>query len=550
MGDANSEQSDQLSRWTQWDEKQLWIITALTAAAYFLFSVMSDGFYQHDEAGHFISMRNFWYEPNSILGNWAKPGFKLLYAIPALLGRHAVTATNVIIAAMTAQLVYRIAADRKFQFPAIAFFLMALQPLWIQLAHRNYSEIISAFLLILVVFLHYRNKYWLAAAVLSYITLIRQEVYILLVLYAIFLLYRKQWIPFLLLGLFPIVNNVWGWMATGDPIYLITNTLKTGGTYQDAYPRQGFWHYFRMSIVIFGPVVIPLVVYNILLNVRRKIAFLWPVWAPLLVIFSVHALFNLKAFMIGASTGGNLRYMLMISPMMALLAAQGISFQLKSISKELLVSGGLALMLVVVGAFMTYDHNFVKLTNQRDWWPLILALGTVIMILFVNNNTYRLILTLALLLITLPVALKPFKLTSEDLIMKRVAEWAEQTNAMQRPILSQHILLQYYLETPRGAFPKGNETVIFENVKEAPVGTLIFWDSHYSYRPNLRETSLPPSYFMENSSAFRPVEQFVNQNRSFGVLVFEKIAGEVPQPPSPEEVQRRRMQQRRQQQGN
>ena len=46
-------------------------LTVALAVVYFVLSRLSDGFYQHDEVAHFISMRQFWHDPNVALGNWA-----------------------------------------------------------------------------------------------------------------------------------------------------------------------------------------------------------------------------------------------------------------------------------------------------------------------------------------------------------------------------------------------------------------------------------------------------------------------------------------------
>ena len=37
-------------------------LLVLTALVYYLYSRISDGFYQHDEVAHFINKREFWHE--------------------------------------------------------------------------------------------------------------------------------------------------------------------------------------------------------------------------------------------------------------------------------------------------------------------------------------------------------------------------------------------------------------------------------------------------------------------------------------------------------
>lgn len=77
------------------------ILTLIAACLYFAFSFVSEGFYQQDEAVHYVSMKRFWFNPNRILSNWEKPGFKLIYALPSLLGVYFVTFFNCLLAAFS-----------------------------------------------------------------------------------------------------------------------------------------------------------------------------------------------------------------------------------------------------------------------------------------------------------------------------------------------------------------------------------------------------------------------------------------------------------------
>jgi len=520
---AKQKKSGELVPFARLSTVQLWIVGIICVAGYFLYSFLSDGFYQHDEAAHFLSMRRFWDDPNSILGNWAKPGFKLIYILPALLGHNAVTLFNAAIAGLTVIFSYRIAEELEFKIPSLTIPLVALQPFWIQLAFRNYSEIISACLLTAAILLHLRKYYIPAALLLSYLTMIRQEFYVFVLLYGIYLLVRKQWIPFLLLGLGPIIYNVWGWLATGDYLYLINNVISTSERYSSAYPRQGFQHYFVMSIVIFGPIVVGGLVYTFTLWMRKHTKPLWIIGIPFGVYFLIHAVFNLQAIEIGAATGGNLRYMLVITPLAGILANQSLE-QLNWLKNDNFVKIVMAVFVAVVALFMSYEHNNIIFTDQRNWIPLILVSVLVAVIWIVNKRKILLYTVASLALVSAFLQVKPMPISAEDAMVKKVAAWMEDTNALQRPILSNHTLLNYYLNRTRAEYPKGNTKITRKSVREAPVGTIIVWDSHYSYRPNLREGTLSYKYFTERENYFKPIRNFMTSNRRFGVLIFEKIA--------------------------
>ena len=64
----------------------LLLVIANTALLYIL-SLYNDGFYQGEEANHYINMKSFWNDPSIIMGSSNKPGFKILFVIPALFGQ-------------------------------------------------------------------------------------------------------------------------------------------------------------------------------------------------------------------------------------------------------------------------------------------------------------------------------------------------------------------------------------------------------------------------------------------------------------------------------
>ena len=88
----------------------------------------------------------------------------------------------------------------------------------------------------------------------------------------------------------------------------------------------------------------------------------------------------------------------------------------------------------------------------------------------------------------------------------------------------QHTLFYYFTGKVSQEFKNGNGTLITqETIAEAKPGTVIFWDSHYSYRPNLRPTSVPYTYFTERPNEFKVLGQFISPDQRFGVFVFEKL---------------------------
>ncbi|WP_448518631.1 glycosyltransferase family 87 protein [Rhodoflexus sp.] len=515
-----------------WNKQQLWIATTLLAFIYFAYSFSANGFYQQDEAAHFLSMRGFWFSPHSILSNWAKPGYKLIYALPALAGATFVTFFNCTVAALTAFMAYRIAEQLGSKIPALAFVALALQPLWFNLAFRNYSEIITALLLTLSVWMHLRQQWIFAALALSYAAFIRQELYPFVGLYFLWLGYRKQWIAALLLGTFPLLQNVWGWAVSGDPLYLINQILKSSGEIGGAYPRKGFNHYFLMSITIYGaPVVLAALVYltMTIASVRGNMDNLFKkpdvvVWLVFVLYFLMYSVFNWQAVEIGPSGGGNLRYLLVISPLGAVMTAFAVEWWEEFQPKNLLLyaMGGLA---VLVALFMSYEHNYVVFTEERDWRPFVLVMLGILILLFPLKKEQKWMAFSGLILLSALVTVRPIKLSGEDAACQRLAAWYsnyEQSNGEPPALYLHHDMFYYYLGRTRYEFNTRPQFITDENVKAAPKGSLIIWDSHYSYRPELRKESLTYDYFTSKPDQYEIVHEVISDDQTFGALVFRK----------------------------
>ena len=90
--------------------------------------------------------------------------------------------------------------------------------------------------------------------------------------------------------------------------------------------------------------------------------------------------------------------------------------------------------------------------------------------------------------------------------------------------MMQHTLFYYFTGKVQQDFENGNETLIIEEtITAAKPGTIIFWDSHYSFRPNLRPTSVNYDYFTNKPNEYKVLGQFLSTDKRFGVFVFQKL---------------------------
>jgi hypothetical protein len=507
------------------DKKQdlsLLLATLLLTGLYFLYSLSSSGFYQQDEANHYLSMLRFWYDPNAIMGNWAKPGYKILYVLTALAGQKMVVLQNCAFAAFSCFFAFRTARNLGAGNPWIAFLLLASQPLWISLSFRNYSEFPAAFLLILGFYFFTQNRMWAAAILAGWICTIRQEFYPIAALLGLFLLWKKFWYPAFLIALFPLLQNLAGYVLYGDPLYLFNQILGTSDTLKDAYARMGFDHYFLTSAVVFGPVALTFFVVFIGQLIVKKSIQQPAILVAALGFFLINCLFNLEAYHIGPATGGNLRYMCIISPLIAVCGALALD-QVRQMEGKMKLVYVLLPYLVLVGMFMTYKHNFLKLTEESDSVPLVGAMFASALVFLPLSAGIQTAVVAAFCAFMAIVNVKAIKLSEEDKVCKQVAEWykANEASWKGKPLYNTHIMFYYFLGKVEKQFqPEPIVIADTATMEKAPAGSLVLWENHYGFRPNYKR-GVPYEYFVQ-SGQYETLQIFQAAEGGFAYVLFEK----------------------------
>jgi hypothetical protein len=533
------------------DKKALWL-TLVMFGVYVGYSFFSKGLYQHDEIGHYLGMREFWTNPNVVLGNSAKTGYKLVYVIPALLGNKFLVFFNSAIAAFTCYLVYKIAQALGSKFALLAFFMMALQPYWIQLSFRNYADTFSGFVLAATLFFHFRKNYVTASLLLSFAGIVRQEFLLLIPIYGVWHALNKRWICFFLLGVFPLFNNIWGFLAYGEPFYLLTSSAKTAAKYADEYPRQGFDHYFKMGIIIWGAAQSFLLVLFLFQFISKKtngfkqdefakeypqtkekansILFLS---VPFLIYFFIHCIFNWESLKLGTATGGNLRYMTAIAPVVALLGVYALD-QFKYIHKKTFIWIGIIVYLLSIILFMSWHHNNIRLQTEvnkqtgeepiHDYLPFLFSMASVICLFMIPKQKTLIVAFTVIALLFDVLAVRPFKQTPEDLTMEKITNSliAKQYTKQNRVIFVNHILFKYFYDKKEHDIYKNQRFIDSLTLETVPVGSIMVWESHYGYRPKLNPNAVTANYFARRPQQYTLLQNNISSDNRFQVVVFEK----------------------------
>lgn len=513
----------------------LFLITISLAIIYFVFSRFSNGFYMHDEVANFLDMQSFWSDPMSLFGAAAKTGYKLFYVLPALGGYTFLHFFNSLVAAFTVFFSYKILDKLGYKKPILIFFLLGIQPLWFMLSFRNYAEMLVAFLLVFGAYQHFNKKYILAALTISFVAFSRTELHVVSGLYFIWLIFNKRWFPALLTGTFTIINLFVNFAISGDILHLLKETKAYSDSIKGAYPRQGFDHFFIMSSVIFGSVNVLLFFNYLGVCFFKKIKPNWIILIPSITIFILNCLFN-ALFVDFGPGGGSLRYLLTIAPFVSIIGIISI-FEVSTMSKKYMLLIFLVPILIGIGVFQTFEHNFIKFTEVKNWTPLLFAVvASFLLLLPLKLKHYFIAFSLLSVFVAFSIV-DTRKIQPEEQIVKKAAKWyVDQIKQSKNPqntnpvlftensrLALEHALFYFYSGKNRGNFINKPVGLTKESTDSLKKGDLVIWESHYGYRPELRPSSQNYEYY-EKDPRFQKIQYYQSSDNRFTIVFFLKTS--------------------------
>lgn len=503
--------------------KYYWLIIPILTAVYFIYSRYSTGFYQDDEVAHFINARDFWSDPFIIMSNWGKPGWKILEVLPSLLGYDYVTLFNSILTAVTAYCTILLAKELKLKNSILAGILFAFQPHLLQLAFRSYAEVYTGLLLVLCLLFYFKEQYILSALLCGLAFTVRQESALLCVILAVFMVMNKKYIPILFIGVFPLILNLIGFMKTGDPVWAWTE-MQNLSEFNLGIDRS-FFHYFQVYIYIAGPVVFTLFIVGLIypFTLKDKKDFFN---RELIVYLFFFVVLLFQCYLVAKGTNpGSWRYLLQVSPFASLIALIGFNEALKLKTNKYVIPAlvGTAIMILL---FLSKETTGLVVGDKAEYSKLaavILLIGAVIVFVRLSKTIQfkQVLLLTAILVIGYTFySEKPKQQGPENISVSQIADWYRKNTDKSKPVLYNHSLVLFYGDV-YGEQKKNFKMLNLKSLEEAPKGTIIIWDSHYSYRPEYKnDTKLE---FLQNNTNYKLLNQFVSSDKRFGAFIFEKL---------------------------
>jgi hypothetical protein len=221
----------------------------------------SKGFLEADACTHYMFARHALSQPEHLTNVWGRPICTGLYAIPAAIGRvFGVRVMSCLLAVACGVIGYRIAKGQGYRMPALAAILLFAQPFFFLHSFSELTEIPFA-LVATAAFWAYQRKQWLVMTILVSITPMgRPEGFGLMVMGAVALVCHGRWYYLFLMPLPMVLWSYLGWLSWPPPrdmawyMWLIKNWPWSA---KSAYGSGPWYHFVGMLPVLVSPIVFP-----------------------------------------------------------------------------------------------------------------------------------------------------------------------------------------------------------------------------------------------------------------------------------------------------
>jgi len=471
--------------------KYLAPLLAISAIAFFtLMAGRSEGtYYGGDSYWHYYFSKYAFQFPVFYLDHWAKPFFTLVSSPFSQFGYKGIIFFNILCGTAAGYMAFLTAKKNAFRYPEMALVFILFTPIFMKMMFTGMTEIFFTFLLTAGFYFLIDKKYVLSAVLLSFLPYVRNEGIIFLFLFSLFFIYKRKFIPVLVLATGTIIYSFAGGIYFRDILWLIHKSpYQLSG---DVYGHGELSFYYKALTLCLGDFLKILVYIGLIITLVSLINFfrkrqmllknqaqnmIFVILVPVLY-FSFQSIIWWKGWM---SVLGDYRFLTAIVPFTSIIALFG----------------------------------FEKICG----WLKVRAIAV-----------YGLIVVVSVLVIyqTLLANPLPVPLMDENIVVRYTVDWIKRNRYNQSVIY----YFNPYIPLALDASPFNNQK-LREGIKNpetiektVPPGSILIWDSHFS----ANEALLPLSRVLNSKSfrllrVFRPVVPFtVIGNNDYKVCVFQRI---------------------------
>lgn len=357
-------------------EKQLpWILLGLITVTMVILTLISEGYSGGaDNINHYFLSRYAFQYHLLFFDSWGRPLYTIFSSPFAQISFLSVKLLNVFYGLCTAFLAYLIAKRLDIKPAFLVLIFVVFTPIYCVMMPTSLTEILFSLLMVLAVFLFFRENYIASAIIISFLPFARSEGIIMVPVFFLAYLFKTRYkpIPFLLTGF--VVFSIVGSFFYKDLFWIINNPPYP--IHHPIYKDKGpLLHFFINSHFIFGtPLLILFLIGSVWLLIefiRKKLSFRTDTFFAILLIlvpfagyFIFHSLLYWKA--LGGSIG-LIRVIAAVFPLAAIIALMGYQWIIRIFFKHPWQQAGVAIItstLVIIACFKIYPFP-VRLSPEE-----------------------------------------------------------------------------------------------------------------------------------------------------------------------------------------
>lgn len=478
-----------------------WCTVIATAAAVVL-GLMSDGVHHFDDLTHYLFARWAWQHPAYLLHDWGRPGFTVLYFIPAAAGWASCRVFSAILSGIAAWWAFRIAQRMRLGTAWLVPVLAFAQPLFFTLALTTLTETALAFYLTGSVLLALRGRWSASAAVLGIAFTTRHEAIIFLPIWFVAAwasrvsLWRLWPLPWAL-----IVTNVLAPYANLRPSISLWLEPKPSGQYGES----GWLTFLSRSMEAWGPAISALGLAGLVRTAFRPRGAL--VAACVCVYFVMQTAIRALGLF---DSGGYPRFLVPISPLLAVSAACAWEALRSNDERERRpmvkwVAGVFVLLWLAMEVQLRRPETPAYLPQLflAKWAVRGAAALVVLLVLVAGQRASRTVTAYLRALLILLVALafggmvRPLRSGPAEAVVQEAVDWLRQNGYGGRSIETAHVYADYLV----GRVQPPNRLSLRRRIDAAPPGSILLWDRQFA--PSTFEDL--PLAEVEGNARYRPL---------------------------------------------
>lgn len=323
-----------------------------------------------DNYAHFNIARWAFRYPYLFLDHWGKPLYTLLAAPFAQYGFTHVRILNSLLGLLTAWYIWKLARLLRFEHAWFSAVLAVFTPMYFVMMSTGMTEILFSLILIVSIYLFFKEEYIISAVAVSFLFLARTEGLAFELLFLFGFLLKKEWkaVPFLatgfvvfsLIGLVYHYHDFW-WLITERP-------YAKGGA--SVYGSGNWYHFFQFMPEYLGQIIrILLFAGSLFLIVEwiisEKKFQSQPFYLILLVLGAFWGYFFIHSYLWwkGETSAGLTRVMAGATPLIGIIALSFLRFIDKFIKNKKITT---AILLVLSGILIFQSAKFYYRSASYD----------------------------------------------------------------------------------------------------------------------------------------------------------------------------------------